>query len=184
MITKTADLTEADRQALAARLVANEVVHCVSALVSTMSAAYGHSLPQDVGDLAEQAAELCTSVEDWEEAARQAGWTDSGDRLGITRNKTTDERAADADSDEPGVSPILYAERWEDACTLDGLDPFEWEIYEHWVVSQWLGKRLEAEGERVDFDFGGLVVWGRTCSGQAIALDRVIQRIAAAAYSG
>lgn len=50
------------------------------------------------------------------------------------------------------------------------------EIYEWWFVSRWLYERLRAEGEPVlDSDYGYL--WGRTCTGQAISLDSVIERI-------
>lgn len=50
------------------------------------------------------------------------------------------------------------------------------EIYEWWFVSHWLYERLRKAGEPViDSDYGYL--WGRTCTGQAISLDAVIQRI-------
>ena len=50
------------------------------------------------------------------------------------------------------------------------------EIYEWWFVSRWLYERLRQAGEPVlDSDYGYL--WGRTCTGQAIFLDAVIQQI-------
>lgn len=49
--------------------------------------------------------------------------------------------------------------------------------FEHWIVSTWLYNRLEERGEIVGELFG-FKIWGRTCSGQAIALDSVIQDIA------
>lgn len=50
------------------------------------------------------------------------------------------------------------------------------EIYEWWFVSQWLYDRLRAENEPViDSAYGYL--WGRTCTGQAIFLDPVIEKI-------
>lgn len=48
------------------------------------------------------------------------------------------------------------------------------EIYEYWAVSGWLAQKLQKQGERVDMDFYGLCIWGRTCTGQAILLDAVI----------
>lgn len=51
------------------------------------------------------------------------------------------------------------------------------EAYEHWVVSDWLAGKLEAKGEMVLRDFLGLTIWGRTCTGQAISLDYVIEQI-------
>jgi hypothetical protein len=50
------------------------------------------------------------------------------------------------------------------------------DVYEHWSVTEWLGERLEEQGEKV-IDFYGLTVWCRTCTGQAILLDGVIQNI-------
>lgn len=50
------------------------------------------------------------------------------------------------------------------------------EIFEWWFVSQWLYEQLREAGEPViDSDYGYL--WGRTCTGQAIALDNVIENI-------
>lgn len=51
------------------------------------------------------------------------------------------------------------------------------EIFEYWAVSEWLADKLAEEGERVDKDFYGLNIWGRTCTGQAIAMDHVIRTI-------
>ena len=53
----------------------------------------------------------------------------------------------------------------------------EKEIFEWWIVSDWLLNRLEERGEPIlRTDYGDW--WGRTCSGQAISLDCVIQEIA------
>ncbi|MDH3675726.1 MAG: hypothetical protein OES12_09545 [Anaerolineae bacterium] len=50
------------------------------------------------------------------------------------------------------------------------------EISEWWFVTAWLFGRLRAKGEPViDSDYGYL--WGRTCTGQAIFLDAVIEEI-------
>lgn len=57
-------------------------------------------------------------------------------------------------------------------------DPTEYrEIYEHWIVSDWLADRLAEYGEAVCKDFYGLTVWGRTCTGQGIALDGIVEDI-------
>lgn len=52
----------------------------------------------------------------------------------------------------------------------------EFEIYEYWAVSDWLADELKSQGEPVA-TFGLTNVWGRGTSGQAIALDGVIERI-------
>jgi hypothetical protein len=50
------------------------------------------------------------------------------------------------------------------------------EIFEWWIVSPWLGKKLLVMGEPIiDNDYG--FWWGRCTTGQAIALDYVIQSI-------
>ena len=48
------------------------------------------------------------------------------------------------------------------------------EVYEHWLVSDHLAYKLRQHGQTVIDDFFGLTVWCRTCTGQAILLDRVI----------
>lgn len=50
------------------------------------------------------------------------------------------------------------------------------EIYEWWVVTDWLAGKLEQHDEpilRSDFE----TWWGRCCTGQAILLDSVIEKI-------
>lgn len=50
------------------------------------------------------------------------------------------------------------------------------EIYEWWIVSYWLGKKLKEYGEVVIYD-GLDYIWGRQTTGQAIYLDYVIHKI-------
>ena len=50
-------------------------------------------------------------------------------------------------------------------------------MLEHWVVSQKLADLLQSRDESITRDFKGLIIWGRTNSGQAIKLDQVIQDI-------
>jgi hypothetical protein len=50
------------------------------------------------------------------------------------------------------------------------------EIYEWWLVSDWMFKKLEEKGEAVlKTDWGDW--WGRTCTGQAIYIDGVVEEI-------
>lgn len=50
------------------------------------------------------------------------------------------------------------------------------EIFEWWIVSDWLADKLEVHGEPIlKSDYG--TWWGRTCSGQAISMDSVIEDI-------
>ena len=63
------------------------------------------------------------------------------------------------------------------------LDPDYNETYEFWVVSDYLACCLKEHGQAVE-DVMGLTVWGRGCTGQAIALDYVIMRIAYDLWGG
>lgn len=50
------------------------------------------------------------------------------------------------------------------------------EIFEWWIVSEWLADKLKAHKEVIIND-GYNTIWGRTCTGQAILLDGVINEI-------
>ena len=59
---------------------------------------------------------------------------------------------------------------------MEGIDRNFKEIYEWWFVTSWLYEKLKKHNEPVlDCDYGYL--WGRTCTGQAISLDGVIEQI-------
>lgn len=62
-------------------------------------------------------------------------------------------------------------------CNEYSLDPDNIEVYEHWIVTDWLKRKLGERGEVVG-DFAGLDIWGRCCTGQSISMDSVIQDIA------
>lgn len=59
-------------------------------------------------------------------------------------------------------------------CDFVNIDPHQIEIFEHWIVSDWLARQLEKRGEVIEHDFHGLTIWGRCTTGQAILLDGVI----------
>lgn len=65
-------------------------------------------------------------------------------------------------------------EQYRDAIR-DNAEPAE--IYEWWLVSDWLCGQLRAIGEPV-LEAGGNAYWGRTCTGQAYLMDGTLQRIA------
>lgn len=144
-------------------LVRREVHYCVSFLVSTLACA---TAPGRTGnpltDLVEQAMDLAAPLDDWEEAATEAGW-----------------------SGEPGVfkrrdlAATYKADSWRELCELEEIEPYQREVFEHWIVSDWLADKLDAKGEKVDKDFAGLTIWARTTTGQGIACDWVIDAICA-----
>ena len=75
----------------------------------------------------------------------------------------------------------LYAPR---IVSTDEGEEYDYEeVFEAWSVSGWLADQLEERGERIVRDFGNHNVWGRTTTGQAIAIDYVIEQIAASVLS-
>lgn len=153
------------------QMVQREVPCCMSSLVSTLAGGYGDlgDLNKDFRDLAEQAFELAAPALDYEEAATQAGWHK------IVGTNSWRMPAPDDSDDE--ITDEVIEDSAEAACRIDGIDPYEWEVYEFWAVSQWLADKLIAQGERVDTDFASLNIWARTTTGQAIAMDGCIARI-------
>lgn len=153
-------------------IVRAEVLCCMSYLVATLANGAGqvtrhdsfdNPVAGDTADLCDQAAYLTAPIDDWEEAAIQAG---AFKDLGVWRIPDRDDGAF---------------ETAEGLCIEHGIDPYQREVFEHWAVTGWLADALEAEGEKVDRDFSGLCVWARTTTGQGIAADYVMERVAAAA---
>lgn len=157
--------------------VNQEVLVCVSSLVSTLASEDAISMggKSDLSNLAEQAFELSCPIPDYEEAAIQAGWTQCADgRWWREARDTDDENELETFL---GSGPYMWADDDVQACNTDGLEEQFREVYEHWAVTQWFGEKLSAKGEKVDFDFQGLVVWARTATGQQICSDYVVQEI-------
>lgn len=61
-------------------------------------------------------------------------------------------------------------------CTNDDHDHEPQDSLEYWLVTERFGELLIEQGEPV-YNYLGLTIWGRTCSGQAIALDYSPQQI-------
>jgi len=115
-------------------------------------------------ELAEQAFEIASPIQDYEEAAIQSAWAKN-------------EAGQWSHGIDPDDGVEVVADSAEEACELSGIDPYDREVFEHWAVSDWFADKLIAQGEKVDKDFGGLCIWARTTSGQGIASDGVVQRI-------
>lgn len=157
-----------DYQRAVGELVQREVIYCVSGLVSEItrhkSDEWFHLFVQ----------------EDWQTPAREA-------IPGLPREKLLEflaenEGPADADSTAATLASAclrhLESEgSWQEFCHDHDLEPQRHEIYEHWIVSEWLAGQLEERGEVVERDFYGLTLWGRAGTGQAILLDGVICEI-------
>jgi len=88
--------------------------------------------------------------------------------------------------DEDELKEWLQDELGTNEDDLEGLDEydlrdkcqdnyFEPEIYEYWAISNWLGSKLEEQGEIIIDAYP--TIWARCTTGQAILLDSCIQRI-------
>lgn len=98
-----------------------------------------------------------------------------------------DERFEDEDEAKDAammsVMPALREAVWkattayEAVCSNHGLDYEYTDVYEHWVVSSWLARKLAEKGEVIG-EVCGLTVWGRCTTGQAISCDGVVSEIA------
>lgn len=166
------------------QIVNAEVHYCVSYLVSTLAAGWAdcsiydskpgqNTAQRDLVDMIDQAFNLASPVDDWEEAALQAGYAVAQGGPYIV--------GPDGEfvSDSEGVLDPTMDDCWRMVCEERGIEPYQREVFEHWIVSDWLADQLEARGEKVDKDFAGMIVWARTTSGQGIASDSVIEAIAA-----
>ena len=153
---------------------------CVSSLVSTLvpnAGIVGHVDKRvnvaDLAALCEQAFELSSPVDDYEEAANQAGYDFEESAGSWCYLKPREPMRDDPEN------AYIFKSREEAAravCEAYDIDPYQWEVYEHWAITERLADLLEAEGEKIDRDFAGLVVWARTTTGQSISMDGVIAR--------
>lgn len=175
-------------QRIRRRLVEREVLHN---LCSTVEFVTQHG--QDAEQIDYDELMDLLSGQDWEEPGRdRISDMDRDDLLEVLGAygadlPGVDEDNEDDDADEGGdLSDDQLRQMliecidgdWQDFCDAERIDPHELDVYEHWAVTSWFKNRLaehgEITGELLDFD-----VWGRTCTGQAIALDHVIASIAA-----
>lgn len=166
-----------DLQRRASEMVQREVIACLSNLIDTLAKGYGE-LSGNLGELAEEAFELCTPILDWEEAALQEGWVikempvlfgRDGHETVLRESYYHEKNGEHADAD-----PLH--DDWEALCDEKGIEPYDREVYEHWAVSNWLARRLKENGEKV-LRFDNFEVWARCTTGQAISIDDVIETI-------
>ena len=142
-------------QEIMGKFVNREVIYCVSSLVSELAKKADH--------FPEYTDELCDAFyghPDYEEAARNAGWEEVDD--GFVKD-----------------GEISGASDWKELCFEQNIDFDEYrpEIFEHWIVTEFLADKLESNGHKVLRDFFGMTVWCRPTTGQAILLDGVIHSI-------
>lgn len=162
-------------------LVRQEVIYCVSSLIDELG-------KKDSDDYYGEILDVCRQ-DDYRSASEDNGWEVVSRNDGILvlmknsfiydpQNEVVEnlDELEDVDYADYEIDPD-DADVWRSLCDCESIDPVECEALEHWLITDWLANRLEQYGEMVCQDLYGLTVWGRTCSGQAIASDYVIQRI-------
>ena len=151
-------------------LVQREVIYCVSSLV--------HTLTQENKLDEELTIELWTSpinYDDCEYAIKEDG-SYLGQKDGLWGLY---------DNDEPNNPIVDYEYETREALIDWYFDDMSWdinqyrsEVFEHWIVTCWLGKKLQEHDETVVEDVLGIsYIWCRSTTGQAIHCDCVIQEI-------
>ena len=168
-------------QRIRSKLVEREVVHCVSSLVSHFAQNDGalegsdysyddvHDLCTRRYDHADKIEELNDEIETWENSI-----VDLETEVEDARGRKLAKIQADLTAARATVNE-LTTRREELQEEQDGDGD---EVYEHWAVTTWFAEKLKEHGETTGELFD-LTIWGRTCTGQAIAMDCVIAEIAA-----
>lgn len=157
-MTKQDKYTSAEYQHAVKDFVQREVVYCVSYLISELAKDEKH-------------------MDDLLPVLQQSDWIAPAQEHGAKLHYREDDgHWCVLDQNDNDMWHMLFGTQEEAAqmyCEENDLEPHTIEAYEHWIVSDWLMEKLDAKGEMVT-DFMNLNIWGRACTGQAIALDRVI----------
>lgn len=171
---------DADYQRAVSEFVQREVSYCASGIVHTLANGYGDIRGiTELSELCEKAFELSCPVDDWSEPIFDH--VRNLDRKSVTAYlehwsiQVYDHELID--DLRTAMMGCIRDEGEREYCEENNLDPYQIQIYEHWIVSKWLAEMLEQRGEKIDSDFNGLVVWGRPTTGQSISMDRVICNI-------
>lgn len=166
MMTK--ELTDTQKQKLGLRVVDREIFHCASQFISAMYEMEEH--PDELFD--------AFTKYDYDECSRYHIYENMEDEEVIGELNELDVHDYHIDDCKTTLyNHLLDIDGFDDFCHEQGLDPDPVDIFEHWIVSDWLADLLEGRGEAVLRDFMGFTIWGRACTGQSINLDHVIQSI-------
>jgi hypothetical protein len=165
-------------------LVAREVHLCVSGVVN-YAAKYPETLhPDDQDELwrVVERNDYDTAAQEWIEGATAEELREACEALELDPpGDGWDEASRDEAAHEIGATFADEGNLGQAAeralCDLLDIEPHRMEALEFWAVSTWFAEELAKEGEATG-EVLGLTVWGRTCSGQSIASDWVIERIA------
>lgn len=160
-----------DFQELCEELVNREVIYCVSQLVSHMQ-------------------EIDPNF--YDEYYNLLGSEDYNDNVdyyirNMSREDATDilEREFCIDCSNSSIEELREAlyqnlideDKIQEFANDHNIEPTYNEVFEYWLVSNWLADKLKGHGEIIEKDLYGLTIWGRQTTGQAIYIDGVICRI-------
>lgn len=147
-------------QEIKGQFVSREVVHCVSTLLYELG-----GKADEFPDYTDDLYDAFKGLPDHEEAAMNQGWKEAENGGFVYEDESFPE--------------VSDAETWEELCQDNSIDADEYapDIYEHWIISDYLAEKLEAHDHRILRDFFGMTIWCRPTTGQAILLDGVISQI-------
>lgn len=156
------DYNSSENQEIKRKFVEKNVLACASSLI--------YQLEQD-GHYADEIMEFSLKYEIREDDLKADLLKDYKEEL--------KEYLEDTFTEETKLEDLDSEELKELADYLNIIDDYteSVEAYEHWIVNNWLAGKLEKLGELITYDFLGLTIWGRACTGQAILLDWVISKI-------
>lgn len=126
----------------------------------------------------------------WDDACAQAGYDSAfeyadadGELDTIDFGTWFDEHCTDDEKQDVLKTLRTYVadhcSDWAEFCRENDVDTddFHSEVYEHWIVSNWLAYKLKERGYVVG-EVSGLTIYGRCCTGQSMCLDHNMQAIA------
>ena len=158
-------------------LVRNEIFYCVSSLVSSIAQAPDTWRALGVDE--DEVFSLCEMRDFDEPAADYIGEMDADDLGEYLDSQSVEfDPAADVATLRRAAIGAMQEQGAAEFCDEFSIDPHLCEVFEHWIVSDYLARKLEAYGHPIARDFLGLTVWGRPTTGQSIAMDSVILEIA------
>lgn len=74
------------------------------------------------------------------------------------------------------LAQLREDDSWEEFADTHRVEPYYDEVYEFWIVTDWLGAKLKDKGHPVE-EICSMTIWGRPTTGQAISMDGVIGEI-------
>lgn len=173
------DQVEVKTQRICAKLVDREVLACASSMVYDLSKNASGSEPWY-----EDLIDLCMPRRPDEEIEKYTEILDDLEKDLEDTEGVIEMLEEDPETDPPDLEHAketlarITKDIAETESQLETLEAYEDnEIFEHWIVTGWLGERLREQGETVGELFN-FTIWGRQTTGQRISMDGVIRQIA------